>query len=259
MDTIFLTVSAAGASIDEDSQTDEASPEEKPLDVARFLTMANASRIAVHMMVLEDPVFALPEYHTDAVNRLNRVLAWCAAQQRAGRPVAGLHLDTEPHGLPGWAGWSWRERERVMSGYLQLLGKARLAIDTHNRSTNATLRLSVATAWWWNEQAAEGNLPSADASKVARHTHFIVPMVYGDEPRPGTDLSFLVARSADEVRKAATLVGIAAWDFRGKAGLDAIRRQLDAHQWPVARNYLGTSVYSFESLQIADDQETGGV
>lgn len=56
------------------------------------------------------------------VKHPERALAW-ARGTLATAPVDGLHLDVEPHGLPGWSDPA--TRQRLMTRYLELLDQVR--------------------------------------------------------------------------------------------------------------------------------------
>ena len=210
-----------------------------------FITRANAQGISIHAMTLQDPDFTLTEKHADALERIDHILAYC--DQNPDAAFDGIHIDTEPHALQAWkdADWTTDTREQLMQQFVALAEQIRSDIDSWELSSGVSLEFSAAVAWWYNERAAGGNLPSGDAALLAQSLDVLVPMVYGGIGGSAQDI---INRSSDEIPEAATLVGIGATEFSTYSEiLGAVNALRDEFGGRV--NYLGTSVFKYETLK----------
>lgn len=234
-DLVFLSAGSGRIS--------ESGPDRECL--ADFVTQARERGIAVHAMILEDPVFTLTAKHSRALEHVRRVLAYNAAHPAAA--FAGIHLDTEPHALPAWARATAEERENLLRQYVALLATVRDALAIGTADAGQKLILSAAIGWWYNA-AADRGLPSGDAALLATHLDLLVPMVYGGIGRSVEDI---VARVQDTVRKAPTIIGLGAQEFPTASALRQVIAGLEAYSWVPATNFRGTAVFRYESLPLS--------
>ena len=128
-----------------------------------------------------------------------------------------------------------------MQQYLGLIERVRATLN----GSGVDLELSASIAWWYNEQATNGNLPSGDASLIAQRVEVLVPMVYDGI---GDTVQSLISRSEDEIAKAPTLIGIGASEFPTYVDLLGAVESLNSH-FADTVNYEGVSIYEYQSLR----------
>jgi len=204
-----------------------------------FISRANGLGIAVHAMTLEDPSFSFTTTRPQALTLIDHIVSFCNAGP--GPPFSGIHVDTEPHDPRAWQSEDLAQLEPIMQQYLSLLERVRSSLD--NRGV--PLELSASIAWWYNDQARNGNLPSGDAATIARQVEVLVPMVYDGI---GETVQSLISRSEDEIDKARTIIGIGASEFQSYAHLSGAIDSLNEH-FAGMPNYEGVSIYDYQTLR----------
>ena len=114
--------------------------------LASFLDRAAAEGLAVEAL-LGEPTWILKENRDSLLARVEGVLAFNGAQPANAR-FAALHLDVEPHALPGW-----QERPReLMQQMVAAVAEVRAAID--RSGSNLPLVLDIPD-WWDREYTAQ--------------------------------------------------------------------------------------------------------
>ena len=204
-----------------------------------FISRANGLGIAVHAMTLEDPSFSFSTTLPQALTLVDHIIAFCDGHPDS--PFSGIHVDTEPHDPRAWQSQDLSQLESIMRQYLRLLERVRSSLD----NSGLALELSASIAWWYNDQARNGNLPSGDAASIGQRIEVLVPMVYDGI---GETVQSLISRSEDEIEKAPTLIGIGASEFRSYTDLASAIDSLNEHFAGMA-NYQGVSIYDYQALR----------
>jgi murein DD-endopeptidase MepM/ murein hydrolase activator NlpD/opacity protein-like surface antigen len=209
-----------------------------------LINQARLRGISIHAMTLQDPVFTYTAHHASGVALVQNVLAYNSAHP--GATLAGVHIDAEPHALQEWKDGDWTVREALMQQYVALLSDIRNTIGPKG----GPLEFSAAIAWWYNEQAVSGNLPSGAATTLAQHLDVLAPMIYDDLYNSmGGSAADIISRTSDEVGAAPTIIGIGALDLGTYANVAATAGDLTA-QLAGSVNYLGTSTFGYDSLPV---------
>ena len=147
-----------------------------------FISRANGLGIAVHAMTLEDPSFSFSTTLPQALTLVDHIIAFCDGHP--GSPFSGIHVDTEPHDPRAWQSQDLSQLKSIMRQYLRLLERVRSSLD----NSGLALELSASIAWWYNDPARNGNLPSGDAASIGQRIEVLVPMVYDGIGENGPEL-----------------------------------------------------------------------
>ncbi|MCA9838591.1 MAG: hypothetical protein KC422_16855 [Trueperaceae bacterium] len=221
-------------------------------ELASFIALAKRHKIEVHAMVLEDPGFSLAQEHSGALLTIRNIISF--NQKHPDSSFFGLHIDTEPHKLELWkkrpgddAPQTWEGRELLMQDYVLLLSQIRSYLNDFE----SRLEFSGAIAWWYNERAQRGTLPSGSATVLSSYLDVLVPMVYFDTQV--NDLSFaettIFNRSIDELQSANTIIGINLDEFKSysPATLEQFIKNLN-RRYETQTTYKGISLFSLENF-----------
>ncbi|MCC2671675.1 MAG: hypothetical protein K0Q72_4146, partial [Armatimonadetes bacterium] len=103
-------------------------------------------------------------------------------------------------------------------------------------------QLSAAVAWWYNERAKDGRLPSGAAAALGKHLDFIVPMVYDGIGGSAEDV---IRRVSDELETTPTMIGLARKEFNSSAALQQTIRALD-EKYRANPRYRGISIFEYD-------------
>ena len=213
-----------------------------------FVSQARGLGISTHAMTLEDPVFTFPAAHAEGIALIENVLNYNVAFPDAA--FDGIHIDTEPQALVEWdeiAGESesqkWTRRNGLIEDYVSLLSQIRTTIDASGQSP----LFSAAIGWWYNENAASGDLPAGDATALAAYLDILVPMVFFDTP--GHTTAQVISRVTDEIAEAPTIVGIHAGEIGSASYVDVQAAIVGLNEtFGPNPNYQGTTVFHFGLL-----------
>jgi hypothetical protein len=213
--------------------------------LARFLSGAHRKGMEVHAMLLEDPSFVLRENHPRAKRDVETLIAYCREHPAAA--FDGVHLDAEPHVLFQGKGKrtdaDWAANEALMQQYGELLAQTFRQVRESGLKgiSNRPLSLSAAVAWWHNERAKDGHLPSGAVKTLTRYLDFVVPMVYDGIGGSAADVA---RRVDDELAEAPTLVGVARKEYPSD---DALRTAISAlnERYAASPNFRGVSVFEY--------------
>ncbi|MEW6606719.1 MAG: carboxypeptidase regulatory-like domain-containing protein [bacterium] len=202
-----------------------------------FINQANTEGIEVHAMTLEAPNFTYESEHQNGIDLVEDVIAYCRNNPLLA--LKGVHIDTEPHVLDEWQNGDWNRREILMQSYVLLLSKIR---DTLDANSDVSLHFSAAIAWWYNEKANEGKLPSGDTLNLAKYLQTVVPMVY-------VSPDGIISRVEDEIEEADTIVGIKVEDFFNfykelKDTMVKIDKEFESKT-----HYKGISVFEYKTMK----------
>ena len=208
-----------------------------------FIQRAKAPEIQIHAMTLEEPIFTYEVHHPDGLALIEHALQYCRTHPH--EVFAGIHIDTEPHALEEWkeAGDDWTRRELLMAQYVQLLSKIRHALD----KSDVDLEFSASIAWWYNERADSGDLPSGDAVLLATYLDCLAPMVYDGI---GGTAEEIIKSASDETAEAKTLIGMGVHEFDTYIDLMNVIKQVN-HHFAEYENYQGVSIFKYETLKEA--------
>jgi len=242
---VFLSLDTAGG-----GQLDPANgiiyDDEYTDKLEHFITQAGLYGISIHAMTLEDSIFTLTEKHEDGLAQIESILAYCDDHPNAA--FDGIHIDVEPHDRDLWLSGDHADLELLLRQYVALLGDIRTAID----DSGLSLDFSASIAWWYNEQAYNGELPSGDAELLTGFLDVLVPMVYDDaEDSSGLGVSFedIEGKVEDENSEARTIVGVGAHKFGTYPDIASVIAELDTKSWPEPANYGGTCVFKYATLK----------
>lgn len=206
-----------------------------------FIKKAHKAGISVHAMTLEDTGFTFPKYHARGAQLVEWIIDF-SESSKTKEPFDGVHIDTEPHGLPAWSDalktQDWVKMEKIMQQYVQLL---EIISDTL-KSSSVALPFSPAIHWKYNKWAAEGKIPSADPENLARYVDFLVPMIY-----EVSGSAKIYSRSIRTASKVPTLVGISAIDFSGYEPLVDTSLAL-SERYKAEGKYMGTAIFKLSTL-----------
>jgi hypothetical protein len=211
-----------------------------------FLRAAHRAGIEVDAMTLQDPSYVRAEKHPAAMGEIDRILAFCRAEPAAA--FDGVHLDAEPHvlfrGGENRTADDWAFNEGLMKQYVELLAKASQKVRESGvtAASGRPLQLSAAVAWWYNERARDGRLPSGAAVLLGRHLDFVVPMVYDGIGGSSADV---IRRVSDELTAVPTMIGLARKEFKRDEDLQQAIRALDEKYRDNPR-YRGVSIFEYD-------------
>ena len=210
-----------------------------------FITRAAADGIVVHAMSLEDPGFTRPSSHAFGQGLVENILAYNTNHPAAS--FAGLHINVEPYTPAVWTGHTlpdYAQLDGLVQDFGALLGLLRDDLDEHQANTGQDLEFSATVAWWFNEQAALGNVPSADAVLLAEHVDTLVPLVFDGV---GATATAIAERSRDELAEAQTLIGIGAAEIGSWEDRLDVLAALD-EEFSSNPSYVGTSTFHYHPL-----------
>lgn len=217
-------------------------------DLRDFVGLAHGLGISVHAMTLEDPVFTFPATHADGIDLIEHLLNYNAAFP--DEALDGIHIDTEPHALDEWdeipgetENQKWARRNGLIQDFASLLSQIRATIDASGQSP----LFSAAIAWWFNEEAANGNLPAGDATALATHLDILVPMVFFEDT--GNTTADIIGRVQDEIAEAPTIIGIHAEELGSGSYVDIQDTIIGlGEEFVPELNYQGTTVFHYALL-----------
>jgi len=210
-----------------------------------FISRAHAAGIEVHAMTLEDPSFVRQENHSKAQGEIDALLAFCREHPTAS--FDGIHLDAEPHVLFQGKGertaGDWAANEALMKQYLALVEQTSRQVRTSGLQgfSRQPLRLSAAIAWWYNERAKDGSLPSGSARQLGKSLDFVVPMVYDGIGGSAADV---IRRVDDELESVPTMVGVARKEYPTEEALQSAIGKLNERYGPNP-NFQGISIFEY--------------
>lgn len=210
-----------------------------------FIAKSHAAGLEVHAMTLEDPSFVRRENHPKAQREIAALLAYCREHPEAA--FDGVHLDAEPHVLFQGKGArtpaDWSANEALMKQYVELLAQTSRQVRESSLIGRAhqPVRLSAAVAWWYNERAKDGNLPSGAARTLGKYLDFAVPMVYDGIGGSAADVS---RRIDDELADVPTMIGVARKEYPSQEALDSAIRTLN-EQYGHRATFRGISIFEY--------------
>jgi hypothetical protein len=210
-----------------------------------FVAKAHAAGIEVHAMTLEDPSFVLQENHARASREIDALLAYCREHPAAS--FDGIHLDAEPHMLFQGKGErtaaDWAANEALMKQYSALLEQTSRQVQERGLKglSGQPLRLSAAIAWWYNERAKDGPLPSGSAKLLGKSLDFVVPMVYDGIGGSAADV---IRRVDDELQAVPTVIGVARKEYPSEEALQSAIEKLN-ERYSASPNFQGVCVFEY--------------
>jgi hypothetical protein len=186
------------------------------------------------------------EKQAQAAREINLVLNFCRANPDAA--FDGIHLDAEPHvdfrGGENRTAEDWAFNEGLMKQYLALVTRVSVQVKAGGLPLKAgrPFQLSAAVAWWYNERAKDGRLPSGAAAALGKHLDFIVPMVYDGIGGSAEDV---IRRVSDELETTPTMIGLARKEFNSSAAFQQTIRALD-EKYRANPRYRGISIFEYD-------------
>ena len=131
-----------------------------PGHYARLIRQLHQGGIRVHALLGSWPLhterYVLPEYRTEALAMLQRVIDYNLAAEPEAR-FDGVNLDIEPHVLDAWPA----QRERLLKGFIEL-SEAFMALK---RRANVALQIGPAIPFWLDGIAIQHGSRSRPASE----------------------------------------------------------------------------------------------
>lgn len=210
-----------------------------------FIAKSHAAGLEVHAMTLEDPLFVRRENHPKAQREIAALLSYC--REHPETSFDGVHLDAEPHVLFQGKGArtpeDWSANEALMQQYVELLAQTSRQVRESSLKgrSHQPLRVSAAIAWWYNERAKDGNLPSGAARTLGKYLDFVVPMVYDGIGGSAADVS---RRIDDELADVPTMIGVARKEYPSQEALDTAIRSLN-EQYGQRPTFRGISIFEY--------------
>lgn len=174
--------------------------------VANLIQCCHDEGIEIHWMTLEWSGFVHAAAHADALGFIRRA---CDFARNRSLPLAGIHIDAEPHADPAWASGSWEVRDAIFQDYLLLLAKIRVIIDEYN-TCGLDLEYSAAIGHWYHDATLRGELSNGTAARLNEYLDVLVPMIYDG---CGQDAWGLVQDSEPEMAEAPVAVGIGMHEY----------------------------------------------
>ncbi len=190
--------------------------------VADLIQRGHDAGIEMHWMTLEWSGFVHAAAHDDALGFIQRA---CNFARDRNLPLAGIHVDAEPHAEPSWAAGSWETRDGIFQDYLLLLSKVRATIDEYSAS-GLDLELSAAIGHWYHDATLRGDLSNGTADRLHQDVHVLVPMIYDG---CGQDARGLIHDSELEMAEAHVAVGIGMHEYPTAQALLDVANTVAAH------------------------------
>lgn len=145
--------------------------------LATFIDLAQERNIEIELLA-GDPLWALDDYHSDALAFVNDVIDF--AEAYSNQAPIGIHLDIEPYILTEWIEPSNSSSNHVIAiQYLQLLQSVKDRIDT----SQTELTLHVDVPFWFDEIFfTYNNVNSNMIEHIMSIVDEITVMAYRDRP-----------------------------------------------------------------------------
>lgn len=227
-----------------------------PSQLRNFIQEAHGRGIEIHAMTLEDSHFIEAENTEEAQRRIGNILSFC--KENPADAFDGIHLDAEPHTHPIWkktratstTPTDWRVREGLMKQYLRLIKKTERQIKGSRLPLNnsgKSFQFSAATGWWYDEQARNGNIPSAKASTLGSYLDFLVPMVYDGK---GEYAEEIIRCVKNVIKDAPTMIGVAVKEFPDFSEFAKAVHIVES-RCESSKNYRGVCIFRYQDFVTA--------
>jgi hypothetical protein len=183
-------------------------------ELREFVRAAQQRGIEVHAITLNSKGYThyLPEHRAESLTVIKNIINYC----RESRAFNGIHIDTEVHASIPYRAIDptigeknvRREKERLWGQYISFVSEIGALIrNPRSHPKNGRLKFSAAIVGNYHQQAVKHEInsgyPKRDASVLAQHMDFIVPMAYYDSSDD------IIRRVKGMVRAAPTMIGIA--------------------------------------------------
>lgn len=227
---------------------------QNPTGLSEFIQLAAENDIDIELLA-GDPLWALSEYHLDALSFVDAVIDFTETYP-VHKPTA-IHLDIEPHGLAEWSDDpNDIVNHQIARQYLELLTSIRNRIEVSNQ----TLKLNIDITFWYDQ--IEMSYAGTNRSLTEHLMHIVdgvSVMSYRDTVDGPNGVMALVASELETGNTLGVDVFIALETNGGlddyltfcEEGLDALvnARQLLTEQLIEYDSFKGMAIHDFLGLQ----------
>lgn len=216
--------------------------------LGKFCELATSQGMTVYFLCLNDPVFALKQFHGSAKKYLTAVFALIGTINPVARPT-GINVDCEPHLLDNWE----KETETVGGEFIELLHMLKMVRDEQVAVLDQYVNLCVTMTYWFMQPKSEFNkIGGKFVGRLALEAGFdAAVMDFRKTVDDAIEQGALWTQAARETGQLAWL-GFEAnpvldtWNYSGKPG------EIDPDLSTLTSNFLADSGFATAAVQDAN-------